>query len=145
MSATIRPATAADRPSVTALVRDAKLVLEGLDALADGLLVAEAGHRLVGAVGIERYGPDGLLRSLVVDPSRRGTGLGDALTRAAMKHAAARGLETVWLLTETAEPFFAARGFTRVPRETAPPAIAASHEFATACPASAAFMRRAVA
>lgn len=136
----IREAASHDVPAVRALLTDARLVLEGLESLGSGLLVADQDGDVVGAVGLEVHGRDSLLRSLVVRPDLRGTGLGRRLTAAALAWARTRDL-TVWLLTETAEPFFAAQGFTRVARDTAPPGIVASHEFAKACPASAAFMR----
>ena len=141
----IRSAVADDLPAVHGLLAEAGLVLGGLAELGDGLIVAEHDGRVVGAVGVERHGPDALLRSLVVAPPVRGTGLGDALTAAAVEHAKRATLDAIWLLTETAEPFFAARGFVRMDRAGAPTAIAASHEFSKACPASAAFMRRALA
>ncbi len=50
----------------------------------------------------------------------------------------------VFLLTETAEPFFVRFGFERVSREEAPPQLRASEEFRCLCPESAAFMRRSV-
>jgi arsenate reductase len=83
-----------------------------------------------------------LLRSLVVDAGRRGTGEGAALLRHAESQARARGVRTLYLLTTTAEPFFARHGYARAAREAAPPAIRATREFSGICPASSAFMSR---
>jgi len=62
----------------------------------------------------------------------------------ALADARAAGAREAWLLTETAESFFAGLGWARAAREDAPPAIAGSVEFATACPATAVAMRRAL-
>jgi amino-acid N-acetyltransferase len=104
-------------------------------------LVARAGGRVVGAVGLERYGAYGLLRSLVVAPVVRGQGLGRALTEGLTAAARRRGLRSLFLLTETAASFFASRGFRRIPRDEAAPMVGASVEFTTVCCRSATCMR----
>jgi len=93
-----------------------------------------------GVVGLEVFGGDALLRSLVVDPSERGTGGGRLLVAAAEEHAHSQGVRSVYLLTTTAERFFERLGFRRVDRDSAPATIRATREFAGLCPASAAFM-----
>lgn len=95
-----------------------------------------------GIVGLEVYGDVALLRSLAVVPARRDAGAGTALLAHAEQFAHARGVGAIYLLTTTAEAYFAARGYERVPRESAPPAIRATREFAGICPASSAFMPR---
>ncbi len=89
-------------------------------------------------IGLEIYGAEALLRSLVVDPSLRSTGLGSALVERA--HAATHGVGTLYLLTTTAETFFARRGYHRIDRAVAPAAIRSTREFSGLCPASSAFM-----
>ena len=108
-------------------------------------LALRDGDALVGAVGLEVYGPDALLRSLVVAPERRGEGLGAGLVDAIEAHARRRGVEVLWLLTETAEGFFATRGYARAERASAPEAIRSTAEFAALCPASAVCMRKPLA
>jgi len=95
-----------------------------------------------GVVGLEMFGGAALLRSLVVATDDRGSGVGSALVRRAEAAASANGALAIYLLTTTAEAFFAARGYVRAARETAPPAIRATREFADLCPASSAFMKR---
>ena len=73
-------------------------------------------------IGLETYGSEALLRSLVVET-----------------HAANQGVGTLYLLTTTAETFFARRGYHRIDRAVAPPAIRSTREFAGLCPASSAF------
>jgi amino-acid N-acetyltransferase len=91
-------------------------------------------------IGLEIYGREALLRSLVVDPSLRSTGLGSALVERAEAYAANHGVGTLYLLTTTAEAFFAHRGYHRIDRSLAPAAIRSTGEFAGLCPASSAFM-----
>ena len=91
-------------------------------------------------VGLEVHSDEALLRSLVVEPSERGTGVGRLLVAAAEAHARAQGARSVYLLTTTAAAFFERLGYFRVHRDSAPETIRATREFASLCPASAAFM-----
>jgi len=91
-------------------------------------------------IGLEIYGADALLRSLVVDPTVRSKGLGSALVERAEAHAAMHGVGTLYLLTTSAEDFFARRGYHRIDRTVAPAAIRSTREFAGLCPASSAIM-----
>ena len=100
---------------------------------------------LVGFGGLEGHGPDQLIRSVVTTPARRGQGLGQALLTALEAEARHDGAERLHLLTTTAAPFFSRYGYQAADRATAPDAIAASREFASLCPASAAYMTKTVA
>jgi len=139
---TIRSAAASDRPGVVALLLAAGLPEAGLSQTLDGFLVAEADGRLVGAVGLETYGADALLRSAVVDPASRGTGVGAALVEGLLRRADEGELRAVYLLTTTAEGWFPRFGFVRIAREEVAEAVRSSVEFSRACPATAAAMRR---
>src|SRR5271154_4657612 len=59
-----------------------------------------------GLVGIEIYGADALLRSLVVAGTARTQGLGAALVQHAEEYAASHNVAAMYLLTNTAESFF---------------------------------------
>ena len=91
-------------------------------------------------IGLEIYGPDALLRSLVVDPSLRSAGLGSALVGHVEANSAKHDVGTLYLLTTTAEDFFARRGYHHIDRAVAPAAIRSTREFSGLCPASSAFM-----
>jgi amino-acid N-acetyltransferase len=93
-----------------------------------------------GLVGVEIYGTDALLRSLVVADVARNQGLGSSLVEHAEDYAASRQVSAMYLLTTTAESFFQRRGYRRIDRAQAPPAIQSTREFASLCPASSAFM-----
>ena len=93
-----------------------------------------------GMVGLEVYGTVALLRSLVVSADARSAGLGTALIAHAEDHARSHGVHSLYLLTTTAELFFARRGYHRIDCTVAPAAIRSTREFAGLCPASSAFM-----
>ena len=91
-------------------------------------------------VGLELFGPDALLRSLVVSSTARTQGVGSALVLHAEGYAASHQVRALYLLTNTAESYFEHRGYRRIDRAHAPPAIQSTREFASLCPASSAFM-----
>jgi len=129
--------------SAVALLADAQLPTEDLtEAHCDHLFFAGPASRPTGLVGLELFGDVGLLRSLVVTAERRGQGEGTALLDHAELYARSHGVRQLYLLTNTAEAFFAKHGYVRAARESAPPAICATREFAGICPASSAFMVR---
>ena len=105
-------------------------------------LVMRQGRRVIGVVGLERFGAVGLLRSLAVSAEHRRLGLGIALTHALEEHAVRSGLKSLVLLTETAAGFFERRGYHVIARADAPAAVQASTEFRTLCAASAVCMIR---
>lgn len=140
--ATIRPAVPDDLPHVRRLLVANGLPTQDLDSTPIEFLVAEDDGALFGAVGLERFGDAGLLRSLVVDANGRGTGVGGALVEAIEARAAEAGVVDLALLTTTAAPFFARRGWQAVPRDALPPGVHASGEFRSLCPASATAMTK---
>ncbi len=142
-TANLHPATADDLAPVRRLLADAHLPEDGLvDQFPAAYVVAATPAGLVGAAGIEVHGPDGLLRSVVVAPALRGTGLGKALVADRMTWARGQRLRAVYLLTTTAPDFFASLGFARLDRADAPEGIRASREFASICPGSSVCMSR---
>jgi amino-acid N-acetyltransferase len=93
-------------------------------------------------IGVEIYGSDALLRSLVVSPALRSRGLGRLLVAKVEQYARERGVSTIYLLTTTAEQFFRARGYSNASRSAAPSSIQSTTEFAGLCPASSAFLSK---
>ena len=139
---TIRPALPIDHAPVAGLLRANDLPVDGVPPAMDAFLVAERAGALVGAIGLECFGADALLRSAVVDAPVRGTGLGARLVDGIIAEAEGRGIGALWLLTTTAEGWFPRFGFTVVTRDDVPPTVQASPEFQGACPSSAIVMRR---
>lgn len=98
--------------------------------------------KLAGVVGLEVCGPVALLRSLAVAPSRRNHGLGKSLVTFAEAHAASLGVESLFLLTTSADTYFSKLGYSPASREAAPPSIKATAQFSELCPASSVFMSK---
>jgi amino-acid N-acetyltransferase len=128
------------------------------DALAEARLpAAEFGpearyHRYVdqsggtiGFGGVEGAKADRLLRSVVVLPEFRGSGLGGAIVRDLEKLAVEAGCSRLHLLTTTAAPFFEQLGYEPRNRMTAPIEISLTTEFSTLCPASARYLVKSLA
>jgi len=123
-------------------LRRAGLPFEDLDgpALEVFRLDGEAGP--LGWAALERHGADALLRSVVVAEARRGTGAGGELVARVARRAAGEGVERLWLLTETAAPFFAGLGFAPITRGEAPEPIRRTGEFSGLCPDAAVCMTK---
>jgi amino-acid N-acetyltransferase len=49
-------------------------------------------------------------------------------------------VNSIYLLTETAEGFFSKEGFKKIAREQVPPSIKQTHEYSTLCPEDAVCM-----
>jgi amino-acid N-acetyltransferase len=134
----IRPALPADLSAVLALLAESGLPVADLTGgLPGAFFVAEDGGQLLGVAGVERLGEDGLLRSLAVAETIRGSGLGRRLVESCEVGAKAAGLANLYLLTTSADAFFVCLGYRLVPREDVPPAVAGHAQFRSLCPASA--------
>ena len=109
----IRSATKDDMKEVASLVG-----AEGTSS-PEGAVVAGDGPLEATATALVR-GTDAFLRSVAVRQDRRRTGLGTLVVAAAVRHSRGRGARRCWLLTETAEGFFARLGFTPTERASLP-------------------------
>jgi len=99
---------------------------------------------VIGYGGFEGSGADLLLRSVVVLPARRGSGLGRDLIDALLREAQGTGAKRVWLLTTSAADFFDRLGFERKDRADAPAVVTQSRQFTGLCPASATVLVKSV-
>ena len=138
----IESATERDLPGIRALLERLQLPVAGVDEHLPTMLVAREGEQIVGTAALELYADGALLRSVAVEPVRQGRQLGHQLTDAALELATAHGVNTVFLLTTTAERFFPTFGFEEIDREQVPVSVRESVEFQSACPASAIVMRK---
>jgi len=141
----INRCSARDLPELRTLLAANDLPVEDIDeALVAGLLVARADGDIVGAVGLQRAGPSGLLRSLVVTDEWRGRRLAAALVVALESTARECEVARLYLLTTTAEDYFRRRGYVSANRSDVPAAITAFREFRELCPASAVCLTKAL-
>jgi len=129
----------ADLAAVAELLAQCGLPTDGLDDVADCLILRQDG-RVIASAALEIRAQSGLLRSVAVHPGWRGQGWGEALTAAAIARATEQGITRLYLLTETAANFFPRFGFTIIDRADVDPAIQQTVEFTAVCPASAIVM-----
>lgn len=97
---------------------------------------------LVAIVGLEVLESVALLRSLAVAPPYRNCALGKELVAFAEARAAALGIQSLFLLTTTADGYFSRLGYSPTSREDAPLPIKTTAQFSGLCPASSSFMRK---
>jgi N-acetylglutamate synthase-like GNAT family acetyltransferase len=138
----LRPATKADLAAVENLLSVNDLPTEGVAENFTQFLVADDQGVIVGAIGLEKFGSTALLRSAVVANEHRGSGIGQRLVNELLERAAQNGLAQLYLLTTTAEDYFARFGFAPTTRSAVPHAVKASAEFRGACPDTATVMVR---
>jgi amino-acid N-acetyltransferase len=137
----IAPFVTHDEVALATLLQTADLSTEDITPeIQEHFLVAHLDKALVGCVGLEVLEEVGLLRSVAVDEAHRGLGLGKELVAAMEEHARDAGVRELYLLTTTAEGFFAGLGYRKAPREQAPSGIAGTAQFSSLCPSSSSFM-----
>ena len=137
----IAAAAAGDVEEIKRLLVANDLPTAGFEDHWKTFIVARDGDRIVGCGGSEPYQVAALIRSIVVEPDYRAHGLGRRIVRQLLDRLASRGLREFYLLTTTAEEYFAKRGFKKIDRDEVHPQLLASREFQDACPASAVCMR----
>jgi N-acetylglutamate synthase-like GNAT family acetyltransferase len=91
----------------------------------------------VGFGGLEIFGSDALLRSLVTLPPLRQVGMGAAMVAVLETEARALKCHTIYLQTASGTDFFARFGYAICARSDVPHAVSGSRQFAGLCPATA--------
>lgn len=140
MTILINSAAATDLPAILALLDQTDLPPDGLADHLSTTLVARDEEAIIGSAALEVYDEGALLRSVAVEPSYQGQGIGQQLTQAVLSLAKEQGIRVVYLLTETAGDFFPRFGFQTVARQDVAPSVQQSVEFTTVCPTSALVM-----
>ena len=87
------------------------------------------GRRLVAVIGLEIKNHSALLRSLAVDADYRNRGIATRLVGEIEDYAKSMEVDTLYLLTLTAEAFFEKYGYRRIARDSAPAGIQETTEF----------------
>jgi len=119
------------------------LPVEGIESCLENFVIAEdKDGKWVGVAGLEVYGECGLLRSVAVDKRFRFQGHGRKLVDSVLRNARAKGVRTIYLLTETASSFFQRLGFEVVDRSDIDTEVRTSPEFTEVCCESAVAMRK---
>jgi N-acetylglutamate synthase-like GNAT family acetyltransferase len=128
---TLRPLTPADVPDLLRFLARADLTGSGLRDPAVRLWVLrDATGRVLGSAGYElsEDGRQALIRSVAVDASRRGEGLGLRLAGFTLERAAAEGARQAWLFSRHRGPFWRRLGFEPVDRDALVRVLAGTHQ-----------------
>ena len=133
----VGPASARDLIAIRALLERSGLPTRDLESARPEFAVIHQDDEVIAAGALQRFGTSALLRSVVVAPDRRRSGLGRSVVRELERLARAAGITRLVLLTETAADFFARQGFRTIQRSSAPEDMQASEEFRSLCPSSA--------
>jgi amino-acid N-acetyltransferase len=99
-------------------------------------------NEIIGSIGIEIINSHALLRSLSVDEKHRNKGAAILLVNFLEDVGKQEGIESIYLLTTTAEHFFSNRDYKIVARKLVPESIRQTSEFKSVCPASATIMKK---
>lgn len=142
----IKPLADDEAPAILEMLSQADLPTEDLSARKlKAFPVAKADNgEILGAIGIEIIQNTGLLRSLVVHPHHRKSGVGRKLVEGMEDRARANRLVALYLLTTTAADFFQALGYAATPKESVPPDIKETEEFMALCPSSSVCLYKAL-
>ena len=137
------PARPHDYADIAALLSAAKLPPDDLTPEhLDDFLVMRDGDTLTGVVGMEVRDDVALLRSLAVDERSRGAGVAGRLVAELEARARGRGVRELYLLTTTADGYFAQHGYDRISREEMPAVLRDHPQFHSLCPSTAVCMRK---
>lgn len=139
---TLRRTVPEDREYIQTLLSSNELPVADLDEALDSLYVGEIEGRRIGVGGLEQYQNVGLLRSVVIEEAVRGVGHGTEVCKQLLNHAQTADITEIFLLTTTAEEFFAQLGFDPIARESVPESIRETREFSDLCPSTAVCMKR---
>ena len=138
----IQKAAKNDFDAVCALLSANNLPIIDLNPLLEDFLLAFDENEITAVMGMDRYGDAGLLRSAAVKASHRNLGIAAALINRLLDDARSNNLKVLYLITNTAEQYFAKKGFEKIEREAVPPTVLQSKEFNGLCPASSVMMRK---
>ena len=117
-----------------------KLPTEDLNPELPDFFVAENNGKVVGVIGLEKYNDSALLRSMIVESTHRNEGIASRLVNELIQHAIVNDVKSLYLITNTAEPYFAKKGFIKIERDKVAPEVLQSKEFNGLCPASSTIM-----
>jgi amino-acid N-acetyltransferase len=131
-----------DIPAIAALLKSYSLPAEDFGPHLKHFIVVRRNGEVLGCVGLEAEETLGLLRSLAVKREYQNQGIAQDLCSRLEREADALGVHQLFLLTTTADQFFAKRGFEIVNRDDAPAWIRKNGQFTSLCPSSAVLMRK---
>ncbi len=140
----IGPASGGDIDGIQRLLVGSLLPSRDVGGARQRFIVASENGRLIGCAGLQVARQDGLVRSMAVHWTRRNAGLGSRLLERLLFEAVLAGVRTLYVVTTTAEDFFAGHGFRKIAASAVPPELQASEEFTAFVPGGSTVMSRPV-
>lgn len=126
---------------IAKLLRSQRLPSKDISPQLEHFFIVKENDSIIAVGGLELYGPYALKRSMATHPEHRQKGIAGSLVNHMVQYARGLNIQSVFLLTETAEHFFSGKGFQKIDRNAAPASIQQSSEYCGVCPASAALMK----
>lgn len=124
------------------LLSAAQLPIEDINPLLEHFFIAVEGDAIIAVTGMDKYEDAGLLRSVIVQPHFRNSGIASELINQLFTYAKDQGIITLYLITNTAEKYFEKKGFKKMMRQEVPATVLQSKEFNGLCPSSSVIMKR---
>jgi len=118
-----------DKSQIRRLLSECELPTYYIHRHLKSFIVAKAGKKIVGVVGVEVYGRMGLFRSLCVDEAYRGRGIAKMLNEKLLVYARTRKIERLYLFTFYAEKFASKFGFRKIDKKRIPKNIRSTWQF----------------
>lgn len=141
---TFEDANMQDVPAIEVMLAKAKLPIVGVRRHIAHFRLCKREGKIVALGGLELYGEQALLRSIVVDTAQRNQAYGKQLVHDLCQIAQQSGVHDLYLKTVDAKPFFDGLGFQVLAYDQVPASLKQSSQFRGSCPASATVMHRAL-
>lgn len=135
-------ASAQDLIAIRVLLERSGLPTSDLESARPEFAVIREQGQVIAAGALQHFGSAALLRSVVVAPDRRGSGVGHAMVSGLERIACAARISRLVLLSQTAVEFFARQGYRVIERDAAPRDMHGSEEFRSLCASSATCMAK---
>jgi amino-acid N-acetyltransferase len=129
-----------DLDAITNLLNVNKLPYSDIEKINIDFIVAKNDNRIVGCIGLEKFGTEGMLRSFAVEDAFKNKGIGIELYHRLLSYAHQNTIRNLHLLTNTAREYFLKTGFLVIDRNKAPEVIKRTTEFSGLCPVSSTYM-----
>jgi amino-acid N-acetyltransferase len=139
---TYRSAVDKDLPAILTLLKEAGLPTMDITPGVQQFFIGDKNSRIVGVIGIECYHDIALLRSMAVSSDHRNGGIASHLVEQLLSYAGRKGMRKIYLVTNTAESYFAKKGFGKIERKEVDKNLEASAELNGLCPASSVIMMK---
>lgn len=141
---TFEDANMQDVPAIEVMLAKAKLPIVGVRRHIAHFRLGKREGKIVALGGLEVYGEQALLRSIVVETAQRNQAYGKELVQDLCQIAQQTGIRDLYLKTVGAKAFFDRLGFEVLAYDQVPASLKQSSQFRGSCPASATVMHRAL-